>query len=122
MMIDSKLEKDLGTKTGGNSITQETVCINGKCKSKMEKCAGNNCKVAYNNNVNMNNVKSLGLHNQGFRKGFSSSFISDFLNWNPFNSMSGLFANLFGEQRSNSQKRMHKETTAQFNRRLGQSI
>lgn len=115
-MIDTKIDSGLGTKSG-RIISQETVCINGKCKSKTQNCSGRNCKTSYNHNVNINSIKTLGFKNHGFHSGFGSGFISNLFKWDPFESMGGLFSNMFGEQ-----KRSQKETNAQVIRRLGQRI
>lgn len=112
----------VGTETKpGSVINQEMVCINGKCKAKMQKCAGHKCQTSYNHNVNINSLKSFGLQNHGHlrnrgsRGGFGSGFISDLFSWDPFGSMNGLFSNLFGGQKQ-------KETNAQAIRRTTQRI
>lgn len=110
-----------GTKSG-SVISQQMVCVNGKCKTKMQKCAGKNCQTSYNHNVNINSLKSFGLRshgNLGYHGsrggGFGSGFISDLFNWDPFGSMNGLFANIFGGQKN-------KESNTQAIQRLTQRI
>ena len=111
MMVPGSMAKS------GSMISQETVCINGKCKSKMQNCSGKNCKVSYNNNVNINSLKTLQHH--GFRGGSrtSSGFIADLLKWDPFDSMSNVFSDLFG-----GHKQIQKESNQQAIKRLTQKI